>query len=304
MTNADIDNKLPSSNVFSDHAVVFLNVNCDPVVLIEPQKIKIYKKTNWKKFNGFIDDKISDLHIPLSFNMTPLSIDDVCTSIESIFIEAVREFVPEVEMSNVDVDLSARSLSLMKEKKRLIRRKHRNRNNHNFPQIQSQLAVLNRLLVQSISDDYKQWWTARIKHIKPDNNLFKNIKQISNYNKVTRTATVLYNDDKSESYQSNRVKCEAFANQFAASHQLTHNTRSDIETEVNRINRLYENSEPIVKFSPELPADRKEWRGALIEENVKRKFASVADIKQIIKSRNNKKSSGLDTLPNYALKQL
>lgn len=37
---------------------------------------------------------------------------------------------------------------------------------------------------------------------------------------------------------------------------------------------------------------------------VSEKFTSVTEIQSIIKSRNNKKSSGIDEMPNYALKKL
>lgn len=304
VTNADADSKLPSCNIFSDHSLIFLNLDCDPLALSEPVKIKIYKKTNWKKFNGFIDKKISELNIPLDSNMSPQAIDDICARIEGIFIEAVQVFVPEVEITNADVELSAKSLSLLREKKRLMRRKHRNRNNHNFPQIQSQLVMLNKLLVQSISDDYRQWWTARIKNIKPDNNLFKNIKRISSYGKSNRTANVLYNEDKSENFRDDKSKCEALAKQFAKSHQLSHTSESNIESEVDRVNQLYENSEPIIHFTPEFPADFKQRNDILADVNISRKFSSVADIQSIIKSRKSKKSSGIDSMPNYALKKL
>lgn len=169
ITNCDNENKLPSSNIFSDHAVIFPNIGCDTLKLSEPTKIKIYKETNWNKFNEFIDKKVIDLKMPLNYNMSPQAIDSVCTTIESIFKDAISQFVPEVEISSVSIKLSNKSLNLIKEKKRIMRKKHRNRNNHNFIQIKSQLKLVNQLLVHSISDDFREWWSNR-------NDLFKNIK--------------------------------------------------------------------------------------------------------------------------------
>lgn len=46
VTNCDSENKLPSRNIFSDHAVIFLDLSCDTIKLSEPTKIKIFKKTD------------------------------------------------------------------------------------------------------------------------------------------------------------------------------------------------------------------------------------------------------------------
>lgn len=82
--NCDTENKLPSRNIFSDYAVIFLDVSCEPVKLIDRTKIKVFKKTNWNKFNEFIDNKLIELKIPLNRNMNTQSVDDVCNSIENI----------------------------------------------------------------------------------------------------------------------------------------------------------------------------------------------------------------------------
>lgn len=304
VTNCDIGNKLPSRNIFSDHAVIFLNINCEPVKLTIPSKIKMFKKTNWKKFNSFIDHKIINLNIPLECNMFPQQIDDTCASIEAIFKEAVEKLVPEIEISNANVDLSKKSLNLLKEKKRLMRKRYRNRNNQHFDQIKSQLRLLNQLLVQSISDDYHKWWSNRIKNIKPDNNLFKNIKQISSYKKMQSPPSTMHNDDKSISYSTNATKCEALACRFAQSHELTYTNSSSADPEVNQIFTEYDNNEPIVFFSPELPADFKDNSSVVQDNNINRKFVSVSELQSIIKSRNTKKSSGADDMPNYALRKL
>lgn len=304
VTNCDELNKLPSKNIFSNHAVIFMNLNCDKVKLREPTKIKIFKKTDWKRFNAFIDESIIDVKIPINCNMTQRSIDEVCLKIENIFAKAIKTFVPEVAISSTTVELSRKSLNLLNEKKRLMRKKYRNRDNENINSIKSQLKLLNQLLVESISNDYSAWWTSRIKNIKPDNNLFKNIKLISNYKRLNAAPNKLYNSDKSESFSTNNEKCEAWASHFAKSHELTHSNESTVDDEVARVYGYYANDEPLVIFSDDLPADFKQRKGTTVDENVSKKFASVEDIKSIIKSRNNKKSSGIDNMPNFALKKL
>lgn len=126
----------------------------------------------------------------------------MCAKIENIFSEAIKKFVPEIVIPRTPIELSKKSLNLLKKKKILMRRKHCNTNNHNIMQIKSQLKLVNQLLMKSISDDYKIWWINKITKIKPDNNfnLFKNIKQMSNYKKKSVKMNTLCNNDKSELY--------------------------------------------------------------------------------------------------------
>lgn len=44
--NCDINGKLLSTEIFSDHSVIFMHINCDRIQMIEPNSIKNFKKTN------------------------------------------------------------------------------------------------------------------------------------------------------------------------------------------------------------------------------------------------------------------
>lgn len=109
--------------------------------------------------------------------------------------------------------------------------------------------------------------------------------------------TIFYNDDKSESFTTTQAKCEALASRFAQSHNLTHNEASYAEAEVNEIFNQYDNNETITTFSSDLPADFKERVTIDTHDDISSKFASVSEIQSIMKSRNNKKSSGIDDMP-------
>lgn len=304
VTNCDINDKLPSKEIFSDHSVIFIEITCDKIKLIEPIKIKNFKKTKWNKLNSFIDGKISDLKIPLYNNMSACQINNICLEIENIFKNAISLHVPEIKIQPQQVELSTKSLNLIREKKQLMRRKHRNRNNQNLNVIKSQLNILNQLLIKSISDDYKNCWKTKLKQIKPDNNLFKNIKAISAYKSKNNMPSTVFNSDKSEAYVTDKEKCNAFSEQFAKAHELTLNDESPIDNEVQQINSLYDNANAIVTFSATLPADFKEYPEQCTVNPFGRNFISSTELHNIIKSRNNKKSSGNDNMPNFILKKL
>lgn len=302
--NCDINGKLPSNEIFSDHSVIFLNIACDKIKMIEPVRIKNFKKTNWPAFNKYIDENVNNTNIPMCRNMSRTEIDNVCVCIENIFMSAIEQFVPEIKIRPSRVELSARSLKIIKEKKNLLRKKYRNRNNINCASISSQLKLLNEAMIRSISDDYRKVLTHRFKSVRPDNNLFKTIKQLSSYKCINAMPATMYNDDKSIKYVSNAEKCEAFAAHFASSHNLTANSQSSMQNAVAEVNQLYENPTPIMIFSPDTPADFVDRSIAIEQQLVSKMFVSTEVVHIIIKSRNNKKSSGSDTMPNYALKKL
>lgn len=304
ITNGDINGKLPSDELFSDHSVIYMNINCDNILINKPTSIKNFKKTNWNNLNKYIDEKINDLNIPVYRNMSRSEIDSVCLNIENIFAEAIKSFVPEIEIPYGKVELSTKSTKLIKEKKRLLRKKYRNRNNENIVHIKSQLKQVNQMMIHSISDDYKNWWENKLKNVRPDNNLFKTIKQLSKYKSMSEMPSTIFNENKNKKFATDKEKCDAFAEQFAAAHELTFHNQSTIQNEVQQINQLYSDPPPICCFSPTLPASFKDLQSTNQRPIHSDLFVSSLDVQNIIKSRNNKKSSGIDSMPNYALKKL
>lgn len=304
ITNCDSSNRLPSIDIFADHSVIFIEINRIRVQNEESLKFKNFKKTNWSRFNEYIDEKLINLKMPIHHNIHNEKIDEICLEIENIFKSAVEKFVPEYKVPYDKIELSRKSQSILKEKKRLMRRKYRNRNNANAPIIRSQLKLVNQMLIQSISEDYRKWWKSKLSGIKPDNNLFKNIKLISEYKSKQNMPSTIFNSDKSTAYTNEKEKCDAFADLFAKSHELTYNDYSLADNEVQRINLLYNNNEPIVNFSTIFPADFKNNPDFVCDQSIRKNFISTIDLKNVIASRNNKKSSGNDHMPNYALKKL
>lgn len=105
-------------------------------------------------------------------------------------------------------------------------KKYRDRNNENSVLIKSQLKILNTSMIQSISDDHRRYWQNKFKKIRPDNNLFKNIKQLSSYKSMCAMPVTIFNESKSQSFVSDDEKCNAFSTHFAAAHELTfHNQK-------------------------------------------------------------------------------
>lgn len=59
-----------------------------------------------------IHNKIKDLNIPVYRNMSRHEIDSVCLCIESIFISAMKKYVPEIKIPHGKAELSTKSMKL------------------------------------------------------------------------------------------------------------------------------------------------------------------------------------------------
>lgn len=304
VNNSTNSNKVPTVTSFSDHAAIVYCINSNKIVANKKSTIKNFDKTNWQLFNAFIDLKISELNVPVNHNMNINSIDHTAKKLEEIFSEAVSKFVPNIEINCNTVNLSKRSESLIKKKKSILRKRHRNRKSPEYNKILSDLRIINSMIHNSIVNDYKTFWDKKIKSIRIDNNIYKQIKALSKYKSREDMPDVIEND-MNDKFMSDSEKSEALARQFAFSHSLTTNNISMFEGIVNETYEIYDKNVCIFQFSDAFPANFKDKKIATNSgNNYLNLFLNQNDLRNIIKSRNNKKSHGCDYMPNFALKKM
>lgn len=250
-------NSVPTIDSFSDHAAILYKIKSESIVANKKQTIKGYASTNWHNFNKYVDKELQELKIPSTTNMNIHDIDETAYKIEEIFRLAVKKYVPEIEMYSETVNISKQSKALIRIKKTLLRRKHRNKNTPAFNNIICELRNVNNMIFNSISNDYRGFWKKKITKIKIDNNVFKQIKSLSTYKSKTNIPDTLKSNE-NKILSDDSEKCEAFANQFEKTHELTYNQTSKYEFQVNRTYDIYDKSEAILNFSNEVPADFKD----------------------------------------------
>lgn len=303
--NTDVNGNLPTIDFFSDHSAVEMIIQCVELKKAEVYGVKCFAKTNWKKFNGYIEKELKLLEIPIEENMQTERIDTVCTKIEEIFKKAIEKHVPEKIIKSANIQLSQNTLNILKEKKKLLRRKHRNRHNSNYTLILSQLKLLTQMATNAIIQDYKNYWDHELKNIRQDNNVFKHIKRLSTYKSKSSMPHTIKDEQNNITYNNDEEKCEALAKQFAKIHCQTASIDTQMEQRVNEVTEAYENAQPIIHFSPQMPANFMDTNNnSEVDQNIMDKFISRNELKEIIRSRNNKKSSGSDGMPNYALRKM
>lgn len=188
ITNSACKTKL-SSELYSDHAAITLKINIQPTEK-EQIVIKNYKQTNWQRFKAFIELKTNVLNIPVNRNLNKNEIDENIKKLNEIYSEAIEKFVPCIKIINRENILSFHSIKLLKKKKSLLRKKHRNVINTNRLKICDDLRLINEEIFSSIKRDYSQHYETKIKSLFVDNNVFKNIKALSTYKKKLRCRTL------------------------------------------------------------------------------------------------------------------
>lgn len=117
---------------------------------------------------------------------------------------------------------------------------------------------------------------------------------------------ILYDSEKKEiQFVTEQQKADALASHFEKIHQLTHRTVSVQETIVNETYDSYDTSEPFIEFNENIPANFKDNRNNVVDINSSYDiFTSTNELREIIKTRNGKKSSGDDQTSNFMLEKM
>lgn len=310
LTNSTSKLKLPSE-IISDHAAIFLNI------LVEPQTkeshiMKNYKNAKWSQMKSFVTNELDKLNVPSTRNITKYEIDTITTKMSEIYNEAIDRYIPNIKIQTNPISLSNQTLKLLKEKKRLLRQKHRNKLSAIHTKINNDLKLINSMIFNSIKSDYSKQMEQSIKNVIVDNNVFKNIKKIITYKKSEQMPNEIFSDDTmTEKYTTDTEKANAIATHFENIHKLTHKSVSVMEPFINNIYESYNCNTPVMHFSQNCPANSKDLNNydqstATNETQIRNHeyFTSAKEITEIIQKRNSKKTSGNDKSSNYVLKKM
>lgn len=239
-------------------------------------------------------------------NLNQNEIDNFTQRLNEIYNDAINDHIPNIKIRADSIELSSHSLALLKEKKSLLRKKYRNKHKVNHDKICYDLKILNIMIQNSIKSDYSSQIESQIKNIYVNNDVFKNIKKITDYKKREQMPNVIYESEKRDvKFVNDAEKVEALANHFEKVHELTNKSISVMESVVNYIYDAYNENEPQLTFSDNLPANfMDDENNNNYNENLKEMFISSKEMTEIIKTRNNKKSAGADKTSNYILKKM
>lgn len=169
----------------SDHAAIKLSISLDGKLSTEPPTtIHNFKNTNGKEFNTKLNTGIFNINIPENRNMNAHEIDQSIESLSNLFIDTIETTVPKIAINpNSQIPLPNNILKLIEQKNKLRRVLHnyKNKRNNNTSVIKSEINCMNIIIKDLIKNHYNHHHLTKLQNIRPDNNLFKNIKRFSCY---------------------------------------------------------------------------------------------------------------------------
>lgn len=314
LTNDNIP-KISTKDFLSDHRAIQLQLELnDKIIYKDPQMARNWAKCNWNTFNVTINAELDKLDIPDNKNLGEADIDFYISEIGKIFSLALDKSCPMVILNRSRlITLSTRSLALVSRKKRIRNKLFRLRNNANFfsveQDLRNEIQHLNIMIRNSIADDYRSHFVNKLKSLDTRNsNIFTEIQKLSKYKNQDALPNTMKNETETISYTTDLQKTNGFASHFEKINNITFTGNdTNFETEVNNeienwFNANKNNS--IVQFSNEMKSSDPYDVHSLPHDDPSIRFIEPGRLKQIVKSRNNKKSTGADGITSKMLKVL
>lgn len=324
----------------SDHRAVEIKINTiHSVVYNDPIKIPNYRQANWKEINAQIDQNLNQIDLPSERNITSIEIDNFINQFNSIVTNAVDTHTPQITINNSSIiPLPKTTTDLILKKNNLRRKLFRNRFNNNNNQLRSTINCLKKIIKEQIYIHINKYWQQKISKIKMDNQTFKTIKNITTNRSIQmfpdlNQTTSKNNTQTTITITDNKEKANLLGQHFGNVHrQNTNLGDTQFSNNINnRIDRLYQNNHaPLIIFNSTKSADTNinshhpfpesyidppseeqqpntslPGHITLLRNNqINLNFTNTEMVKLIIKSRNNKKSTGPDNINNTILKKL
>lgn len=313
----------------SDHTAVELVIQTDRIAQAQLLKVPNFKNVDWNNFNHHLNSKIVPINIPTERNMSKTEIDDTISSLNIAIEKNIDEHIPFTTVNqDMPLIIPQTTLDLIKARNKLRRSWQRNDYNQSDGRTISQIKCLNKIISELIRIHRNKSWSDKLKGISLDNNVYKNIKMVTGY-KARKDLPALLKDN--NYCDDPEVKSNILADQFQKANRNNidtgnQSTSERIETLINM--EFLPDPTPLCQFPISNNHPFPNWRlchnseitndphidtincfnyNAPILTNNNQKslyFLECSKLKEYIRSRNNKKSSGFDRIPNFLLKKI
>lgn len=284
----------------SDHrAVLLVTGTANEVLLQEPQKLLDYGKTNWKNYHDAVEEGCHNVRVLSERNMTPSEIDLAVDDLTQLVNRTTQNLVPVRTLNkNTLLKLPQIILDLIAHKKSLRRRWQRHHYDPNDHLLKSEIKCVDKIIQDRLVILHNERFTKALQDLRPDSNVFKNINQLTSRQKRTPLPSLSHQgtiiDDDFD--KANLIGAH-FENVHQQNLQLGDATfTSTVNTTVN--GEFRNNHTPKVLFTAVEPANPTNGF------NPDRHLTSTDNTRHLIKSRQNKKSSGKDNIPNFIIRKL
>lgn len=288
-----------------------------------------FGRTNWKRFQKKLTNISANNIVPNDRNMSNCEIDDCIDMLDNQIESIIIQTVPRVKhTSNMSAFSTPAIKRLQQEKSKLVSaifhlyRTNQNNNNTLIATLKSMLKNIKTLLKQHFNNSINDYWYNKLSTIsqKDSHNMLPQINRIFRKKsrdclpdfKVDANDTIISNAniDKhdlftmdNKSIITNDVdKLNIIGRHFESIHRQNANLSSpEFKHEVQEIIEEFErNKSPnsVTKFTAQKKADM------LTSEQTNEYFTTLENLQMVFYKLNNKKSSGLDKIPNVVLKHI
>lgn len=323
--------------------ISFSYVNDSIFELIRNEEIPLlnYNKMNWEQFHRsimlkynncqFIENDVDNNIVPNNRNLSKIEIDQYLDVLSQITNDTIQEVVPKIYKKNsVDSYITPTIELLKREKSHLLSQLlslYRDGRRHNDIEIVTFKSLIKnvKILIKSqLRSSVNNYWSSKIKSIsKHDghkmfpkiNRIFRKKEKLSvsslaienttnNRTTLTDIGINLIEDNNSLIISDDNDKLILLGNQFEKVHSQNDNLGKIRHSQiVNNITSNFDTERCLNEsFLTEFTNEKQANNLTLIEtENY---FTTLDDLIIIFRKLNNKKSSGLDNVPNIVLKHL
>lgn len=293
-----------------------------------------FRRTDWSEFKEYLRVH-SDVLVPSDRNLSNREIDEYLEQLDKCILGAIKKVVPKIKPRNTTDSYSNPTIErLMRQKSKLLTqlnnmyRKFKTHDTQTLNDIKTQLKRTKEILKEQYKQSISNYWTNKIKNIpsKDPLNMFPQVNQIfraktrlsipnltidpSNVN-LLANANInkdTLQQDRAGNYiiQDNKHKLDVIGAHFANTHTQNSDMGDEVLTrivleETNKLKDEMQKDEEISKTITEFSHTNSAHKPKN-EEDVF--FTSYAAMKKIIHTMNSKKSSGIDNIPNIALKHM
>jgi hypothetical protein len=289
-------NMLRTLEYESDHKAVLMVIEKEPLIRSEPTYILDFSKLDARRLKQEINSMQNRIVLEEDRNLSNEEIDRAAREITEIIRSAMDISIPKIEVREKGlVQLNEITLKLIKYKKQQRRRLHRTGDDS----IKSTINLLTKLIQEQIQLTTENYYQRKFSNIKMDNKTFKNIKNLTGLNAKENMPQIIKDGIK---YTKTEEKVNLLAEHFEGIHKQNHNMQGgQIRRDVERVNENVKMTGPLFQFNPE-------WKSLRIRDNQEvreyNEFLNIEELNKLLKTANNKKSTGEDGIPYCVLKNL
>lgn len=327
--------KLPNIPYDSDHNAVMaqielpINVDIPPDGSLNVNKFN-YKKTNWEKFAKTLKTDFK-LDIPNDRNLSKAETIDYLKKIDKIICEVRDRIVPKIRPRDlVDTYVTHTIEELQRFKSHILSRLHRLQ--RSWPSVNSAMLRILKDLLRDVKSRLKiefaksvsEYWEKRIRGIPVNDSasMFPQVNQIFRKKGIAEIAALKIPNAKKNVLNDYNIDCtnttlmdnnDIIANNMEDKLNIIGaffaSINNDVKTDENKFTEIINKkarvfldmsyNDTLCSFNDSNYAD-----DPFLVNDTQNFFVNTAFLEKKFRKLNNKKSSGIDTIPNVVLKHL